>query len=313
MEIWVRKFDEVCYGLSSHQKVRRAFTLIELLVVVAIISLLLSIAVPAFNVVRQKASVIASIVNQRGIATSLNLYANDSRDRYPDSIATVGKPNNTNTATWNWADPRLMIGYKDSFEPRKPPSGHRSMSSYLSSYVDDPETLHCKNAPEKYKYTQESWDAGDYWNNPDRLEDEEHMAGSYCFWWNYKGWLTDQGKVFNGPTRSSGGNGQSSILVSDYFGSDTWRNWGEYGTCENFAGANITASNSLFSSFYTGGDISEPPPAFKLNAVYTDGHVESYSSLDVVTLEVSQNRDGTRPFGQLIGKGKFYLPKSSMP
>ena len=78
MRIWVRKFSEMDYGLSRRLKVRRAFTLIELLVVVAIIALLLSISVPTLVVVREKASVIAGIVNQRGTATSLNLFANDN-------------------------------------------------------------------------------------------------------------------------------------------------------------------------------------------------------------------------------------------
>jgi prepilin-type processing-associated H-X9-DG protein len=139
------------------------------------------------------------------------------------------------------------------------------------------------------------------------------MTGSYAFWWNYRGLLPDQRKVFNGPKRSSGGNGQSKMLVSDYFGSDTWRNPGQYGSCEMFKGSRIIGSNCLFTDFYSGGDILDPPPEVKLNAGFTDGHVESYTSSDVVTLEVSDRWDGKGSFHPVIGKGKFYLPRSSMP
>jgi len=308
MGIRVGKYDETDRRLWRYAKVRRAFTLIELLVVIFIIALLLSITFPVINIAREKVSVIHGIVNQRSTATALNLFANDNSDRYPHSIATAGSNGN-----WSWTDPRLMIGYPSSFDPRMSSGGYRSMRRYLDSYISDPEILHCTNIPVQYKYMHDSWEAGDDWNNPERLEDREPMTGSYCFWWSYRGCLPDQEKVFNGPSRSSGGNGQSRLLLSDYFGSDSWRNLGEYGSCESFDGARDAGSNSLFAEFYTGGDISQAPPKIKLNAAYTDGHVESYDSSDVVTLEVSRSWDGSTPFPQAIGKGKFYLPRSSMP
>ncbi len=309
MEFWVQKTGEVDFRLWHRAKARRGFTLIELLVVITIIAMLLGILVPTFGVIKKKASVIHGIVNQRSMATSLNLFANDHDDRFPDSTATTG-----NTGNWNWTDPRLMISYQNSYNPRMSNGGYRSMSAYLSSYIDNPEILHCTNSPSKYKYIQESWQAADQWDNPDRIDPLDPMTGSYCFWWNYKGVLPDYKKVFMGPRRSSGGNGQSRILISDYFGSDTWRNQGEYGSCESFGGASIAGRNSLFTDFYTGGNISLDPPEIKLNAAYTDGHVESYTSSDVVTLEVCRRKNGKLiPFHSAIGKGKFYLPRSSMP
>ncbi|MCF7954574.1 MAG: prepilin-type N-terminal cleavage/methylation domain-containing protein [Phycisphaerae bacterium] len=304
-------------NLSQCAKARGAFTLIELLVVVAIISLLIAIIAPALDLARQKATTIKANSNKRNIATSLNIFANDNSDRYPHSIASVGLVppvgQTPDTSKWNWTDPRIMTGYDKYDYPRKSKGGYRSMSAYLKGYIEDPEALHCPSAPTKYKYLNESWEAADQWDNPDRIDPLDPMTGSYCFWWGYRGFLSDQGKVFKGPSRSSGGHDQSRMLLSDYFGSDTWRNIGKYGSCESFKNATVTASYPLYSDFYSGGDISRPPPEVKLNAVFTDGHVDSYDSSDVVTLEVSQRWDGTFPFDPIIRKGKFYLPRSAMP
>lgn len=312
MEIWVDKFNKMELRLSRCAKARGAFTLIELLVVVGIISMLLAIITPVLIIVGEKANVIKSNVNKRNIATSLNIFANDNSDRYPHSIASVGKYK-SDPEDWNWTDPRIMTGYPDFDYPRKKNGGHRSMSAYLKDYIEDPEILHCPSAPTKYKYLNESWQAADHWDNPDRIGPLDAMTGSYCFWWGYRGWLPDQGKSFKGPSRSSGGVRQSRMLLSDYFGSDTFKNKGEYGSCEIIKGAAKIGPYPLHSDFYSGGDISRDPPEIKLSAVFTDTHVESYDSSDVVTLQVSETWDGKVPFGNDIGKGNFYLPRSAMP
>lgn len=310
MEIWVDKFNKMELTLSRCVKAQGAFTLIELLVVIAIISMLLAIITPALMIAQEKAVTIQANVNKRNIATSLSVFANDNSDRYPHSIASVGT--GPDERYWNWTDPRIMTGYEDFDYPRKRNGGHRSMGAYLKDYIENPEVLHCPNAPEN-KYLKQAWQAADDWDNPNRLGDKDPMTGSYCFWWGYRGYLPEYRKVFKGPTRSSGGVGQSRMLLSDYFGSDTWRNIGEYGSCEAFKGAAETSSYPVSSAFYSGGDILRDPPQINLNAVFTDGHVESYSSSDVVTLEVSNSWDGRVPHDPMVRKGKFYLPRSAMP
>ena len=317
MEIWAGKIDGIDLRLWRSARVRGAFTLIELLVVVAIISLLVGILIPTLGAAKQKVAKLQGIVNQRSIATSLSLFANDYRDWYPHSIASVGADpvdgDESDESEWSWRDPRMMTGYDGSSYPRTSKGGYRSMSAYLSDYIDDPEILHCPSVPNDYKYIQESWDAADKWDNPDRIGAFDPMTGSYCFWWNYRGWLPEQRKVFNGPKRSSGGNGQSKMLISDYFGSDTWRNPGQYGSCEIIKGSRVIGSNSLFTDFYSGGNILDNPPEVKLTAGFTDGHVESYTSSDVVTLEVSNEWNGKGSPLPELRNGKLYLPRSSMP
>ena len=64
------------YGKSQVMDIRKrlAFTLIELLVVIAIIALLLSILIPSLNIVKQKASAILCLSNQKNIIIAWQTY-----------------------------------------------------------------------------------------------------------------------------------------------------------------------------------------------------------------------------------------------
>ena len=135
----------------------KAFSLVEVLVVISIVSALLAIGVPALNLARRQARGLLGMRNQREIATALNLFAVDNRDRYPDSVATVGFGGN-----WSWSDPTKMIGVR-----KRTPQAHRAMSAYLGSYVPDAKAMFCPSAPQEYQRLQEAWDAGDDWDNPD--------------------------------------------------------------------------------------------------------------------------------------------------
>lgn len=61
----------------------RGFTLIELLVVVGIISLLISIILPAFSHFRIMSKRTACMANLRSISQLLEIYLNDNRDYWP--------------------------------------------------------------------------------------------------------------------------------------------------------------------------------------------------------------------------------------
>lgn len=62
---------------------KRAFTLIELLVVVAVISLLLSILLPALREAREQAKRTRCLSNLRQLALAHQMYADGHRDWYP--------------------------------------------------------------------------------------------------------------------------------------------------------------------------------------------------------------------------------------
>ena len=278
------------------------FTLIELLVVISIISMLMAIGLPTLNRARRQARAILSMNNQKQITSALNFFAFDNNERYPESVATVGFGDN-----WNWSDPTKITGNK-----KRSPRLYRAMSEYLRKYIPNARTMFCPNAPQRYKYLQQAWDAGDKWDNPDDSFPSDPVGGTYCFYWNYIGYLGGHRVTFRGPRSPASGRRYSKLLVTDYFGYDHWRNPDAFGSCEHFNGANITPETWLLSAYWSRkGDIDNPPN-IKLRAGYTDGHVETYSVFDVVPMKVSITADGTVPYPDDMGPGLFFLPRNAV-
>ena len=286
-------------------KLRGGFTLIELLVVISILSMLMAIMVPVLGKIRRQARAMLGMGNQRQTIKTVNCFALDNDERYPESVATIGVLRHH----WNWQEPTMMIGYR-----KRSPRLHRSMSAYLHSYITDASILFCHNAPRKYKYFQHAWDAGDDWDNPETSPRQDPLYGTYCFYWNYIGYLGGRKGIFIGPASLSGGRGESKLLVSDYFGYDHWRSPKAYGSCERFKGASVTEGTWVSSAYWSrNGDVGLGMPAIKLYAGYTDEHVESFTASEVVKMRVSVTSDGTVPYPDGIGPGVFYLPKNALP
>jgi prepilin-type N-terminal cleavage/methylation domain-containing protein len=282
---------------------KRGFTLIELLVVISIISMIMAISLPAFNRVRLQARALLSMNNMREVTSTINLFASDNNDRYPESVATVGSDD-----TWRWTDSTKLIGIN-----HRSPQLHRAMSEYLRKYIPDASTMYCPNVPHKYKLIQQAWDAGDSWDNPNTYKPVDPVGGSYCFYWNYRGYLGGRRVVFRGPQGPASSRRYSKLLMSDYFGYDHWRNTGSYSSCEPFEGADITEETWLLSSFWHRRTNLGNAPEIKLKAGYTDGHVENYSASDVVPMRVSITPDGTVPYpdGE-SSPGIFYIPRNAL-
>jgi len=278
------------------------FTLVELLVVISIISVIMAIALPALGRVRRQARTMLSMSNQRQIVSGMNLFASDNNDRYPESVATIGFGNN-----WNWSDSTRLTGNR-----RRSPQLYRSMSEYLRRYIADASTMFCPNAPQKYQYLQQSWDSGDNWDNPKTAFPADPVGGSYCFYWNYRGFLGGRRVVFRGPQGPASSRRYSKLLVSDYFGYDHWRTPGSYGSCERFNGATITPETWLLSAYWSHESAANDRPEIKLRAAYTDGHIETYSASEVVPMKVSITADGRVPYPDGVGPGIFFLPRNAL-
>ena len=288
------------------ERLRKAFTLIELLVVMSIISLLMSIMIPSLMSVQRQARVMLGVNNQREIVSAVSRYAMDHRDRYPESVATIG----TLDGWWNWQEPRFLTGYR-ALSPRH----HRSMSGYLAGYIEDPGIMYCPNSPDDYKYWKSAWDAGDEWDNPETAPIQDPAIGSYCFYWNYIGFLVERQVPFKGPRIASGRRGFSKVLVSDYFGYGHWRSESSYGSCEDFHRANITPGTWVSTAYWSRSrkaDESNNGIVIELHAGYTDGHVEKYKGSEVITMKVSKEPDGSEPFPSGVGAGDFFLPRNCL-
>ncbi len=284
-------------------KLHRAFTLIELLVAISVISVMAAILLPALGKVRHQARMIIGTNNQRQIVVAVNLFAADNNERYPESVATIG-----DDASWNWQEPMMLTGYR-----ARSLRHHRSMSAYLLNYIKTAGTLYCPSAPQEYKYLQEAWDAGDAWDNPETPPVGDPVSGTYCFYWNYTGFLEDREYLFQGPRNTIGGRSHSKLLVSDYSGYDHWRSRNSYSSCEIFSGASITEGTLLSSAYWSREDLAgSTTPEIKLQAGYTDGHVETYSSLDTMTMRVILIPQTGEPYPEDIAPGNFHLPLNAM-
>lgn len=282
----------------------RGFTLIELLVVISVISVMAGILLPALSKARDQARKLLGANNQHQIVNAVSFFAADNDQKYPESVATIG------AEWWNWQEPMMLTGYR-----ARSPRMHRSMSAYLRGYIEDASTMYCPNAPERYKYLQEAWNAGDDWDNPQTTPVKDPVSGTYCFYWNYTGYLEGRDYLFKGPRNSAGGSWQSKLLVSDYFGYDHQRNPNSYGSCERFPRASITEGTLLSSAYWSDKSCDvRGAPKIELQAGYTDGHVENFSASDTVTMRVIKVPETGEPYpvGDGVGPGIFYLPRQAL-
>ncbi len=282
----------------------RAFTLVELLVVIAIISLLMAILMPALSGAKRQANAVVGMRNQREVASAVSFFASDNDDLFPPSVATVGVEDN-----WTWCEPTQMTGNKN-----RTPQVRRSMSAYLRSYIADAKTVSCPSVPQRYKYLQEAWDAGDAWDNPDTEPASDPVGGTYCFYWNYVGYLGGSRPVFHGPRNLAAGGRQSQLLLSDSLVYGNYRAPDSFLSCERLHGGDMIEEHQLESALWmTAGDPNTAKPPIKLRAAYLDGHVETYTPVDTVPLRISKTPQGTPPFpDEGASSGIFYIPRSAL-
>jgi prepilin-type N-terminal cleavage/methylation domain-containing protein len=279
----------------------RGFTLLELLVVISIIALLLSILAPALGKARKQVHRIRSQSNMGQIVDVLHLYAMDNSDRFPVSVASNGLESDL-----TWAEPTKLIAL-DDLGPRI----HRSVSGYLNDYLDKADTMSCPSSPRPFKFLQKAWDAGDKWDNRENGKSLDPLLGTYCLYWNYRGYLPDKKAPFVGPESDSGGGRQSSLVVSDMLVTNYHRldDWSYLGSCEALPNSSMTNPTPLCSSYW-----NRPPDleqiGTRFSGGYLDGHVSSYNITETVPMQVSNRRDGSTPFPpELPPMGTFLIPR----
>jgi len=284
------------------------FTLVELLVVVGVLALLLGVLVPALAQARRAARSLVGASRQRQVVLAVNLYATDHEGRYPESVATAAMLGRT----WRWQEPRMM----KACSPRA--DNYRcSMAAYLRSYLPKAVILSCPSSPRTYNYAEESWRAGEQWDNPDTSYTDDSVQSSFCFYWNYIGYLPEQERPFVGPQTDDGRRKGSTLLIGDYFGFNHWRSPEAFGSCERLPHAQVAAETSSAPPFWSQvlrRRMDQTNIQIKLRAGFVDGHVETYRPADTAILEVADNLDGTTPAfsGLGVGAGEFYIPRDAI-
>lgn len=315
---FTKNLEEVTVASQRRKVVKtrthKAISMLELLVSMAIIAMVAAIMMPALRKAQRKALATRCMDNQRQIVIALSTFASDNSGEYPESVATIGQMDEH----WNWQEPTMMTAY----QPCRP-EWHRSMSAYLYNSISDVSVLSCPSEPRRYKFLQQAWDSGDDWDNPDTPSPQDPVMGTYCFYWKYTGFLEGKTKPFKGPHSISTEQGQSKLLVSDYFGFGHWRNkliygsYKAYGSCERIKAASITPGTAVSSPFWSlpadNANINLSSLDVELHAAYTDGHVECFSPSQTIIMKVSQTPDGSLPYPDELGPGKFYLPEKALP
>src|SRR3954463_11040020 len=91
-----------------------AFTLIELLIVITIIAVLASIALPAYNGVKERGDQTKDLSNAKKVALALRQFAIDNNGSYPSkapatdyAAAAATLPTTSNDAFW-WLFPNYL-------------------------------------------------------------------------------------------------------------------------------------------------------------------------------------------------------------
>ncbi len=284
--------------------------MVELLTVISTMPLLVGIGVPALSRARVYTRSLVSARNQRDIVAAVTLFACEHDQQFPPSVALAEKPDRK---SWRWQDPRKL----HTTCPRQRMK-HCSVSGYLDHYLEDSTHLACPSIPQPYPFWHEAWEAGDAWDHPETEKKEDAVFGSYCLYWNYIGY--QEHGPFRGPSTLYGGSGESNLLVSDYFGYDEARSPGLYGSCELVNSAQVEAAKTdILASAFWSYDI--PTAAYtedigiriRLNAGYTDGHVESYFPNETQVMKVADVSDGSRPYFKGIDPrypGLFFIPQT---
>lgn len=269
---------KVVYQRSLH-----AFTLIELLVVIAIIAVLMGVLTPVVRSARDRARLSVCASNQRQLVLGVGLYAADNDSRLPPShLERKGS-----SFLFTWAN---HINYHSN-QPIDSWNNGGSVHYYLGRYLPTVEVFMCPLGPPvdktKYQALYERYDDPEVLALYHQGDPDIQTTTSYNMFW---GGYHLPGSRFRGPKTLAD---KSKILVSDvmnYWRDDIW--WLAHRSRDAVRAPEQdpifgTDVDVVWWRYASQHDL--PGNKLRMNAGYTDGHVESYTAEETTSIDVSHH------------------------
>ena len=100
-------------------------------------------------------------------------------------------------------------------------------------------------------------------------------------------------------------------MMTCYFGYDNRRTPMAFGSCEKLKEADVVEETLIESAWWSrpANGLNLNVIGIKLNAAYTDGHVESFTPSETVPMKAIMNRFTYQPYPSGVGPGDFFIPR----
>ena len=271
-------------------KKNHGFTLIELLVVIAIIAILLTLIMPALNNAKEQARFTLCANRQRQVVVGLRIYSSENKMRYPPPAAKEARPT-------------VLARFKND--------ERGAVSFHLKPYLPNADVFNCPlsafDKDDVYDMGGQSYTYQQLYDDPILVENHpvenlRYQNCSYVLLWNFDAFnrnsvVANSNNVHNKPFVGPGKKSENRLAICDafYFTNNLGGpvgvadNW-----CSNHYFENSSKHVSLRFPYYllpgaladftdtNNDDLRE----ITFNAGYTDGHVERFSSGNMIDQRV---------------------------